>query len=68
MDSDRDLTRVRMFRQLKKEIRGSKESLRLHLGATENPIEKKRCAELLCASLFGFQYVRLLQKKLRSTE
>jgi hypothetical protein len=57
---------------LPEQIRGLLNSLRglrndiAHLGATENPIGKEQCAELLCAALFGFQYVLLLQRKLLS--
>jgi len=57
---------------LPEQIRGLLNSLRglrndiAHLGATEKPIGKEQCAEVLCAALFGFQYVRLLQKKLSS--
>lgn len=57
---------------LPEQIRGFLNSLRglrndiAHLGTTEKPIGKEQCAELLCAALFGFQYVRLLQLKLLS--
>ena len=55
---------------LPENIRGLLNSLRglrndiAHLGAPEKPIGKEQCAELLCAALFGFQYVQLLRKKL----
>lgn len=57
---------------LPEHVRGFLNSLRglrndiVHLGATEKPLSKEQCAELLCAALFGFQYVLLLRKKLLS--
>lgn len=55
---------------LPENIRGQLNSLRgfrnniAHVGSTERPIERRQCAEMLCAALFGFQYIRFLQNKI----
>jgi hypothetical protein len=57
---------------LPEHIRGSLNGLRgirndlAHLGTTDSTLDRERCADLLCAALFGFHYVLLIRKKLSS--
>lgn len=56
--------------ELDPQIRGLLNTLRdlrnklAHHGMLDKPLEKQRCAELLCAAVFGFQYTLYLRRKL----
>lgn len=54
-------------------IRGKLNELRdhrnnvAHRGKPENPIDSKHAGELMCAAIFGFQYMRYVEKRLSAT-
>ena len=49
------------------DIRGQLNRLRdfrnqiAHHGTTDSPLQKEDTAEVLCAALFGFRYIRLIE-------
>ena len=60
------------FPRLREEIRGQLNRLRklrnevVHEGVLERDLDKAEVRELLCAAVFGFEYVRYLRKRLES--
>ena len=64
------IARLTGVTELDAPIRGLLNTLRdlrnklAHHGSLEKPLEKERCAELLCAAVFGFQYTLYLRARL----